>query len=225
MEIRELKARFQEILERIPKNQQEISEVEDRIVKAEEKFQQLDGLIGDLRRKRQKILAVSGDAKNVNASIAKAKDEYELLEDEIIGLKARLGDLTTERERLAKEELITKRNILAEEVVRPLVRKYNTIAKQLAGILTELEEAVFQAALLRVDGEPEHIVFSSSRHYAWDGGIGAIPSMFMRGEANTGDIYDRRNLTERLRANYFAARDARSAAKKENITTEEKESN
>gem|GEM_PF-5371994 len=210
MKIEVLKTKLQEIIERIPKNQLEISEVNSRIVKAEEKFQRLNGIIEGLRRERQKVLAVAGDVKNINASITKTKNEHELLEDEIIGLKTRLEELEMERERLAKEKLVTERNILKEEVVRPLVEKYSTAAKQLANILTNLEEAIFKASLLRADGEEEKIVFTSC--YNWDGALAFIPSLFMSDEQSPGNIYIRRDVTERLRAMHLEEKGAQKQA-------------
>lgn len=227
MEINELKDRLQTIIGRIPENEKETEQAMGRMRKAEIQLVHSEEKFEVLRKDRQKTLAEGRDPKKVNSEIKNLKDQKEMLEDETIGLKDLLALLNKEREELLREKVATERLILKEETIRPLVDKYNMIAREMGALLDDLERAIFQYSLMSHQGiEEKPPVYPSNAALlrSWDEtALASIPALSMEGEPLHEHIYHRKSLVEELKTQYMKERVERNKTAQENAKKRQEE--
>jgi len=205
-----LQEQLASVADRLEQNAALVTITKERLSKAEKRKNALTGLIEQAHQERQKALAEGTDHKDLTLKIKQYEEEDEILTEEITGLQTNLSFLNLEKQSLEGEQLKTRKDLVKEEI-RPLVARYNKVARQLADILASLEEAVWAYNVIRVPGSEDKMpVYSSGPYEArgWDdNALSSIPSLFMLGEEASEVIYDRRVIIEGFKKKMFDAED------------------
>lgn len=136
-ELKDQIAKFQAIQKRIEGIPKEVMITEKRI---EEKKKQLDQILADIentRKQRQNLLVNGGKIEPVSRKIKDLWESCDLIEDEILGLKNKIRDLHTER-----DKLIVDKDFCQDEVIRgriyPLVDVVNSHLEKGSGALNKI---------------------------------------------------------------------------------------
>jgi hypothetical protein len=186
-----------------------IEATKSRLVKAEERRIDMPGLIEECRKARQETLAKDEDHEEISLKLRSLQEEAELLEDTITACNVVLGELDQQKESLEKKLLQERRAIYKEDIIRPLVDRYNDLGSQMATTLTSIEEAAWEFNSIEPNGSPAFL-FSHLPLECPDGALSAIPTLYMDG-SEPPLLYDRRVVIGELRQKFIEARHKRNA--------------
>ncbi len=153
MNIQETKEELDRIESRRTQAIQEKTECGKKLTIAEKGLSARGNQVAAAREKRQTALANGGDPAKLNAKIRDLRLEDELIEDTIIGLRKKLASLDEEIPRLYREANGLKQILLKEETARPLIDEYNSLAKQMADVLTRLHQTITDYGRLTILGK------------------------------------------------------------------------
>lgn len=118
----------------------EISDLERRVNSTEQEILKTTESLSNLRISRSRTLAECGDASELSGNITVTQNNRELLEDEIIGIKALILD-KKKRLKDVLSEIKQVRFDIAKRKYFELLDKYNVEAEKMGVLITELYTA------------------------------------------------------------------------------------
>jgi hypothetical protein len=224
MKIEELKTELERVGQYILDNQAELDRVKERLSKATAQLAEGSDELEGLHKERQEILVAENDPKTINTAIKKHKEKQEMLEDEISGLEQRLDVLNEQGPSLEKQKLALEQKILLEKDIRPLVDKYNALARNMGTILRLLEKSLFIYGLKRTDQSQLSPVAPSTSpgdSRGWnDSAVSSIPSLVVDGDEPQPHIYSRNSIVGAIKTAFVAEKRKERAAA--NLVAKEK---
>jgi len=176
----------------------EIALTQGRIEESRKRVESTEARVAEAREERQRLLAAGKKADKPSAEMRAIREDSEELQDLVLGLERRLGDLRAEEIALREEEKKCSYEA-ARLAVIPLMNRYNAVAKELGGISKEiyLTSVKYREDLseFRVNG----LVSPSS----WEGWA-TVSSLSLPGEPN-GHFFDQKALVYALRERHEKA--------------------
>lgn len=182
--IKKAQGRLEGIKARISSIPPEIKAAQQRITDGEVKLGHLREDIETLRRGRQKLLAEGQGAEDKSRALKEMRDDFELVEDERIGLEEKVSCLQDEEKLLREKEAETEKEIIKINLL-PLVGQYNKLAEKMAGVLKNLFVNTWKLG----EDARRNSVFVSSHFASFtreDGALAMIPRLYLIEEVSGG---------------------------------------